>query len=165
MASKPKPDAAVASAVIPANQSELVANPDGLTWALGFTVKIGAHLFTVEPTDFSEISRGTFEIKLGDDETRVIGSLKKFYGDIDDFLEDKLPDPDWEEFKGPLGDLVNADLTLQAFHLRVLEKAVTRVHVDVTVATKLKVPGIKLDVESLRFQVTYEPQLKTPSAS
>lgn len=163
MATDPKPGGEVA--VVPASEAELVANPDGLTWAVGFAVKIGAHLFTVEPTDFSELRQGTFEIKLPDDETRVIGSLKKFYEDIDDFLEDKLPNPDWDEFKGPLGDLVTADLTLQAFHLRVFEKAVTRVHVDVTVATKLKVPGIKLEVESLRFQVTYEPQLKTPPAS
>ena len=129
-----------------------------------FAVKIGADLFTVEPTDFSELRQGTFEIKLPDDETRVIGSLKKFYEDIDDFLEDKLPNPDWDEFE-PVGRPRHRRPDPAGLPPQVFEKAVTRVHVDVTVATKLKVPGIKLEVESLRFQVTYEPQLKTPPAS
>jgi hypothetical protein len=152
MAPVPKPDAAV-----PATQAEVVANPGGLTWALGFSVRIGSHLFTVEPQDFAAISRGTYEIRLARDETRDIGSLRKFYEDIDDFLEGDLPNPDWEQFQGPLGSLLEAKLTLTGFHLKFVDAAVMRVHVDVTVAANYKVPGIKLDVERLRFQVTYVP--------
>src|SRR5688572_22147980 len=103
---------------------------DEFQLAVGGTVQVGDHEFTLAPQDVTDIEVGTLEIRLPEDETRAIGSLAQFYAEVDGLLNDDLPD--LPEVRGTLGKLLTAKLTLQAFHFRVVRGAVERLHIDVT---------------------------------
>ena len=128
---------------------------DEFLLAVGGTVQVGDHEFTLVPQDVSNIEIGTFRIELPEDESRAIGSLAQFYADVDGLLDDELPD--LPEVGGALGRLLTAQLTLQAFELKVVKGAVARLHIDVSVAAEWPVPNTRLSIERLRFVLTYAP--------
>jgi hypothetical protein len=129
---------------------------DKLILAIGGTVKLGKTEVVIEPLDLTEIDEGNFTLDLPEDEDREIGSLREFYGAVNQIIEGDdlphLPDDVPEGLKAAL----DAPVMLRRFFLDVKAFKFKKLEIDVSMETQWTLPKIELAIANPRLVVKFE---------